>query len=175
MESPKFNSIGSRKSSVYPRDSKGQSFNGQNEELDFATAQFNRQGGDMFRKRMNMFSFDGDNTSSVKSKESSMNTSKKSSENSLMTNRTFDFPNSPNFNPTWKRQENDKNRRRNAHFYQKSYFKKLSKINEQPEESKDEEVVDKKLSRGSTFKNTFFKSGNTSSFYDEIEGKSYLS
>lgn len=55
------------------------------EELDFATAQFLKQGNDMFRKRSQMFSFDNSYGSSVKSKESSINTtSKKSSENSLI-------------------------------------------------------------------------------------------
>lgn len=83
MESPKFNSIDSRKSSMNPNGSK-RSF-GMREELDFARAQYNRQGSDMFRKRSDMFSFDGENSSSIQSKESSANTnSKKSSENSLM-------------------------------------------------------------------------------------------
>ena len=78
MESPKFNSINSRKSSVNPNGSK-------DEPLDYATAQYNIKGSDLFRKRSHMFSFDGENTSSMKSKESSLNTtSKKSSENSLI-------------------------------------------------------------------------------------------
>lgn len=78
LESPKFNSIGSRKSSMNPNGSK-------DEPLDFATNQYNMHRSDLFRKRVPMFSFDGDNTSSIKSKESSKNTmSKKSSENSLI-------------------------------------------------------------------------------------------
>lgn len=106
MESPKFNSVDSRKSSLNPNASKDQQTLNLKEELDFATAQFNRQGSDMFRKRSLMFSFDGENQSSGKSgKTSSYNaTSKKSSDNSLASNATMDFPNNgtPNFNPTWK-------------------------------------------------------------------------
>lgn len=153
MESPKFNSLGSRKSSLNPNGSKDRSFNGLKEELDFATAQFNRQGSDMFRKRSHMFSFDGENTSSIKSKNSSINTnSKKSSDNSLISNKTIDLPNTPNFNPTWKRTPTSKTRRRFAHIFKKSYFKKLSKIMETPEETKEDETLLKLLNRGSTLK-----------------------
>jgi hypothetical protein len=98
-------------------------------------------------------------------------TSKKSSENSLMTSKTIDLPNTPNFNPTWKRPVGDKNRRRFAHFYQKSYFKKLSKILEAPEESKDEENA-KKLSRGSTLKNIAEHPLANKSILDEVDGSS---
>ena len=49
MESPKFNSIGSRKSSHNPNNSKDRSSLGLKEELDYATAQYNRQGSDMFK------------------------------------------------------------------------------------------------------------------------------
>ena len=101
MESPKFNSIDSRKSSLDPNGNK-ENVNFK-EELDYATAQFLRQGSEMFRKRSHMFSFDGENSSSVKSKESSIKTSKKSSENSIVSNKTIDLPNTPNFNPTWKK------------------------------------------------------------------------
>mmetsp|Transcript_16701 Transcript_16701/g.19351 ORF Transcript_16701/g.19351 Transcript_16701/m.19351 type:complete len:101 (-) Transcript_16701:478-780(-) len=100
MESPKFNSIDSRKSSVNPNVSKEEArFK---EELDYATNQYLRQGSEMFRKRSHMFSFDGENSSSRRSKVSSVKTSKKSSENSLVSNVTIDLPNTPNFNPTWK-------------------------------------------------------------------------
>lgn len=87
-----------------------------------------------------MFSFDGDNISSGKSKTSSANvTSKKSSEKSVNTNLTMDFPNTPNFNPTWKKKPEANNRRRFAHFFKKSYFKQLSRVIETPEESKDDD------------------------------------
>ncbi|CAI2360053.1 unnamed protein product [Moneuplotes crassus] len=148
MESPKFNSIKSRESSMNPNGSK-------DEALDYATSQYNMHRNDMFRKRVPMFSFDGDNTSSIKSKESSKKTtSKKSSENSLISNKTVDLPNTPNFNPTWKKQSTtSKSRRRNAHFYQKAYFKKLSEIMEETgEEVKEEDSLIKKINRESTLR-----------------------
>mmetsp|Transcript_15849 Transcript_15849/g.15605 ORF Transcript_15849/g.15605 Transcript_15849/m.15605 type:complete len:170 (+) Transcript_15849:148-657(+) len=147
MESPKFNSIGSRKSSINPNGSK-------DEPLDFATSQYNMHRSDLFRKRVPMFSFDGDNTSSVRSKESSKNTmSKKSSENSLISNKTIDLPNTPNFNPTWRKSTVSRSRRRNAHFYQKAYFKKLSNILEEAgEEAKEEDPLVNRINRGSTLR-----------------------
>ena len=89
MESPKFNSVDSRKSSLDPNGMK-EDVNFK-DELDYASVQFVRQGSEMFRKRSHMFSFDGDNSSSMRSKESSLKTSKKSSENSLMSNTVDAF------------------------------------------------------------------------------------
>jgi len=78
VESPRFNSITSRKSSTNPQNSK-------DEPLDFATSQYNYKGPNLFNKVRPMYSFDGENSSDLRSKESSMNTtSKKSSENSLI-------------------------------------------------------------------------------------------
>lgn len=85
MESPKFNSIGSRKSSLNPGFSNNVNTIGFKEELDYATAQFNRQGSDMFRKRSDMFSFDGENSSASHQKSTSnYGSSKKSSDTSLL-------------------------------------------------------------------------------------------
>lgn len=81
----------------------------------------------------------------------------------------MELPNTPNFNPTWKRQNTDKTRRRNAYFYKKGYFKKLSKIMELPEEAKDEENLLKMLNRGSTILGA---NGQPSKdlFHDAIDG-----
>jgi len=70
VDSPRFNSITSRKSSVNPHNSK-------DEPLDFATSQYNYRGPDLFNRVRPMYSFDGENSSDPKSKESSMNTTSK--------------------------------------------------------------------------------------------------
>lgn len=83
----------------------------------------------------------------------------------------MDLPNTPNFNPTWKRTPVNKNRRRLGHFYKKSYFKKLSKILEQPEESKEEEnLVKKSFSRGSTLRAINEMSNKSGLLAEAIDG-----
>lgn len=72
----------------------------------------------------------------------------------IRSTKTIDLPNTPNFNPTWKKSSNtQKSRRRNAHFYQKSYFKKLSEIMEETgEEDKEKDPLVAKINRGSTLR-----------------------
>ena len=64
------------------------------------------------------------------------------------------MPNTPNFAPYSKRiSENANSKRRNAHFYQKSYFKKLSEIMEEAgEEIKEEDPLMRRINRGSTLR-----------------------
>lgn len=83
-------------------------------------------------------------------------TSKKSSENSLMSHQTVDLPNTPNFNPTWKKSSKTTKGRRFAHFYKKSYFKQLSKIAEMPEEGKEDGNLVKKSKKLSKFLSVIF-------------------